>query len=231
MCNMYKYFISSLLICCFASTLNGQDIEKTEEQNDSTKQFKINSFRLEVDVSPVVTSFLNRGETYNYEAAIQFEINNKFYPVFEMGYGGAEKSAASGIVYQGDALFYRLGMDFNLIKPKAGVVQKNNFFLVGGRLGFSHFNYDLFGVEITNNYWGTTDTQDMTKPSSNLWFEITAGVRVEIVKNVYIGWTVRSKNMLTQVKEGAYKAFHVPGFGIYGDGGVWGFSYLLGYKF
>ena len=67
MCNMYKYFISSLLICCFASTLYGQDIEKTEEQNDSTKQFKINSFRLEIDVSPVVTSFLNRGETYNYE--------------------------------------------------------------------------------------------------------------------------------------------------------------------
>ena len=230
MYSIYKYFISLLLVgCCFA-TLYGQQVKT--EKNDTSKHFSINGLRLDVDVSPVVTTFLNGGDMFSYEAGIQMDINNKYYPVFELGYAGANKRTASEINYQGDALFYRVGLDFNLMKQKETKKKLNNVFLFGGRLGFSRFNYDLTGIELTNDYWGTPEVKQMTDlDASRLWYEIVAGIRVEIAKNIFIGWTVRSKNMLTTDQPGQYKPWYVPGFGINSDSGVWGFNYMLGYKF
>lgn len=230
MYSTYKYFISLLLFGCSFTTLYGQQVKA--EKNDTSKQIHINGFRLDVDVSPVVTTFLNKGNIFSYEAGIQMNINDKYYPVFEMGYGGAKKITASDINYQGDALFYRLGLDFNLMKQKETKKKLNNVFLFGGRLGFSRFNYDLTNIGFGNDYWGTPEIRHATDlTTSRLWYEIVAGVRVEIAKNVFIGWTVRSKNMLTTDQPGQYKPWYVPGFGINSDSGVWGFNYLLGYKF
>ncbi|MDD2284802.1 MAG: DUF6048 family protein [Paludibacter sp.] len=229
MYSIYRYFFSVLLACCVTTILTGQEVKK--EKNDSTKSFVLNSVRVEVDVSPVLTTFLNRGDIFHYEAALQAEINKRFYPVFEMGYAGGNKLTNSGISYSGDALFYRLGMDFNIIKNKTDNNSINNFFLVGARLGYTHFKYDMLNVSFEDDYWGTSIQKDIQNKSSNLWFEITAGIRVEISKNLYIGWTARIKNMLTQTEVGAYKPWYVAGFGINEDESVWGFNYLIGYKF
>jgi hypothetical protein len=210
--------------------LYGQEAQVTT--NDTTGNFRYNGLRVDLDVSPIVTNFLNKGEVFNYEAALQINLNDKYYPVFELGYSGATKNTASGINYQGNALFYRLGVDFNLMKQKESKKKLNNVFLFGGRLGFSQFNYDLKGIEITNDYWGTSETRNIENiPATKLWFEIVAGIRVEIAKNIFIGWTVRSKNMLTPDDPGDFKPWHIPGFGINSDNGVWGFNYIIGYKF
>lgn len=227
MYNIYRYYFSLLLVCCI-TTLTGQEVKS--EIKDSVNKFELNSFRIEVDVSPVITTFLNRGEIYQFESAIQAEINNRFYPVFEIGYAGADKLTLSGIQYQGKAFFYRLGMDFNLIKN-----QKNNkytnYFLIGARLGHTNLDYNLQDINFENNYWGNNFQQDFQGKSLNFWFEITAGIRVEIYKRVYVGWTARIKNLITNADDGAYKPLYIPGFGINGDESVWGFNYLVGYKF
>ena len=115
MYNIYRYCFSLLLLCC-VTTLTGQKVNS--EKNDSINKFELNSIRVELDVSPVITTFLNRGDVYQYESAVQAEINNRYYPIFEIGYAGADKLTASGIKYQGNALFYRLGMDFHCMKAE-----------------------------------------------------------------------------------------------------------------
>ena len=229
MYNTYRYFFSVMFVCCAFSIVNGQESGKL--QNDSTKKFVLNSVRIELDVSPVLTTFLNRGEIFQYEAAVQTEINKRFYPVFELGFAGANREATSGITFQGDALFYRIGMDFNLIKSKNAHNRFNNFFLVGARLGYSYLNYDLLNIDVSDNYRGIIQHKDVQQSSSHIWFEITAGIRVEIFKNIYTGWTVRTKNLLSQSLPGSFKPWYIPGYGINGDESVWGFNYLIGYKF
>jgi hypothetical protein len=230
MYSIYKYFINLLIVGCAFSSLYGQQVEAVK--NDTTKHIRYNGFRVDVDVSPIITSFLNKGEVYNYEAAVQVNLNNKFYPVFEMGYSGASKTTTSDINYQGEALFYRLGLDFNLMKQKESKKKLNNVFLFGGRLGFSNFSYDLTGIQYSDDYWGAGEVIDKKNIlATKLWFEIVAGIRVEIAKNIFLGWTVRTKSMLTKDNPGDIKPWHVPGYGINSDSGVWGFNYTLGYKF
>ncbi len=228
MYNIYRYYFSLLLVCC-VTTLTGQKVNT--EINDSIRKFELNSLRVEVDISPVITTFLNRGDVYQYEGAIQAEINKRFYPVFEIGYAGADKLTTSGIDYQGNALFYRLGMDFNLIKNHTSENKFTNYFLIGARLGHTNFDYNLQNITFENEYWDTNFQKDLRGESFNLWFEITAGIRVEIYKRVYIGWTARIKNLINKPDPGDYKPFYIPGFGINGDGSVWAFNYMLGYKF
>lgn len=244
MLSTYRYYINIFIFCCVASLLCGQTVKSeindsiittnnTISKDDSIKTKKpfFNSFRIDLDVSPVITTFINNGEIYSYEAAIQTEIINKYYPIFEIGYAGAKTLTSSGINYNGNALFYRLGMDFNIVKSKIAKKTNNNFFLVGARLGYTNFDYNINSIQIQDDYWGGSSTFEKTKKSSNLWFEIAAGIRVELIKNIYIGWNVRIKNMLTKEDLGEYKPWYVPGYGVYGDSSVWGFNYLIGYKF
>ncbi|GAB1415141.1 DUF6048 family protein [Paludibacter sp.] len=211
--------------------LRGQSVEK--ENNDSTAKVPIfNSFRVDIDISAILTSFINGGETFTYEAIVQTEIRNKYYPVFEIGYAGAKKTTSSGMSFDGNSLFYRLGMDFNIVKKKEQKSTNNNFFLVGARIGYTNFDYSLNSAQISGNYWNeSTVLPELNKKSYNIWYEISAGIRVEMVKNIYLGWNVKIKNMITTVKPGEYKPWYVPGYGTYGDESVWGFNYLIGYKF
>lgn len=229
--SIYRYFISLLVTVGTFSFMYGQEIET--EKKDSLAHIQLHGFRVDVDVSPIVTSFMNGSDVLNYEAAVQLDINHKYYPVFEMGYASADKLTTSAINYQGNALFYRIGLDFNLIKQKKETkVNLNNIFLVGGRLGFTQFDYNLSNIQLRNDYWGNTEIKDLEQISvSKLWYEIVVGVRVEILKNIFIGWSVRSKNLLTKDKAGNFKPWHVPGFGINSDSSVWGLNYMLGYKF
>jgi hypothetical protein len=229
MYNIYKYCFSLLIACCVVSILSAQE---NEISNDSIFKKKVvfNSLRLDLDVSPALTTFLNKGETYSFETGIQAEINKRFYPIIELGYGGGNKLTGSGIRYKGDALFYRAGMDFNLLKSKSENPVYNNLFLFGVRLGYTYFDYELQNISFADNFWGTNITKSLNGTSSNFWFEIAAGVRVELYKNLYIGWTVRIKNMLTKPDEGTFKPWYVPGYGIDGDTSVWGFNYVVGYK-
>lgn len=227
--SIYRYCFSILFACCVTITSAGQELKAGK--NDSIKKFTLNSVRIDIDISPVITTFLNRGDIFSYETALQVEINKSFYPVFETGMAGAKKLTPSGITFQGNALFYRLGMDFNLIKSKANNSMSNNLFLLGVRLGYTYFNYDMLNISYQNEYWKAGLQKDIRNKSSNLWFEITAGIRVEIFKNLYIGWTARIKNMLIPTSPGKYKPWYVPGYGIYHDESTWGFNYLIGYKF
>jgi len=228
MYNIYKYCFSLLIACCVVTVLSAQG---NKVSNDSTKRkIVFNGIRLDLDVSPALTTFLKKGESFSFETGIQAEFNKRLYPVIELGYGGAKKLTGSGIIYKGDALFYRAGVDFNLLKSKSENPTHNNLFLFGARIGYTYFDYELQNISFVDDFWNTNITKNLNSTSSNFWFEIAASVRVELLKNLYIGWTVRIKNMLLKPDPGTFKPWYIPGYGINGDGSVWGFNYMIGYK-
>ena len=66
--------------------------------------------------------------------------------------------------------------------------------------------------------------------ASKVWFEISAGMRVEIVKHIYMGWSVRNKNFFKEDTVGKLSPWFVPGFGI-NSGSKWSLVYAIGYSF
>ena len=165
------------------------------------------------------------------EGGVQFDIKGKFFPVFEIGYAGADKLSNNDVMYFSNALFERIGIDFNLSKPKKDALPTNNLILGGVRLGMSNFDYNISNIKITDNYWGGTESPDYSmNTTSKLWFEIVFSVKVEVFKNAYMGWTVRNKNLLgTEIPNEVFPWF-IPGYGI-NKSTSWGFNYMIGYRF
>ncbi len=225
---MYRYFIFSIL---FLSCFVAGSAQSTKSRMDSIPNKWLNGLRLEVNVAPIINTLLLNKETFTYEAAIQANVMQKYFPVFEMGFAGADHTASNNINFKTNGMFSRIGLDFNIMKPKKKQTPTNNLFLVGVRVGFSNFKYDLKNVILTDEYWNQTQNRDfLDESTTKVWFEISGGMRVEIVKNVFMGWTIRSKNFFKEEAVGKLNPWFVPGYGI-SSGSKWSLVYAVGYSF
>ncbi len=223
----YKYIISLLLLINIIYV----GAQEKKESSELTKTPLLNGITVQADLASVVSSILSKGETYSTEGSVQFDIKQKYYPIVELGFGGAYKLSVDNIDFKANGLFGRIGVDINLLKQKKDAKASNNLFLAGARVGVTNLRYDITNISITDNYWGGTEILNFTdRPATKVWFEIVAGVRVKVFKNIVMGWTVRNKNLLNQDKEGEISSWYIPGFGI-NSNSTWGFNYTLGYRF
>lgn len=219
----------SFFLCFLVMQVQAQN-KIIEEKKDSVIPF-YNGVVVQFDLGSVVNTLTSKGNYYTYEASVQVGLKKKFYPIAEVGYAGSDKVSYADIGFKTNAPFLRIGTDINLLSQKPGSKPHNNLFLAGFRVGMSKFNYQLSDVKISDDYWGgtqnfLTDEQTTTK----YWWELVAGVRVQVTGNIYIGWTGRKKFLITSNKEGMINPWYIPGFGI-NSGSSWGFTYTIGYKF
>lgn len=227
--SIYKYIIFSIVLVCCVSPLNAQT---KDTKTDSIPKIWYNGIRAEIDVAPLISTFLGNNETFSYEGGVQADILHKYYPVVEIGFGGADRTTSTDVRFTTSGMFGRIGLDFNLMKPKAAAKPSNNVFLAGARIGFSNFNYSMTNVVITDDYWNeNTILNYNNEPVTKVWFEVVAGMRVEVIKNIYMGWTVRNKHTLGQSLTGEMNPWYIPGFGKNLSGSNWGVNYSIGYKF
>jgi len=220
-------YISSLLLCLLVSTTFAQK-KKIAIPADSTRW--LNGFTVHFDVGSLVITSLQNNGTYSTEGGIQLDLKHKIFPTFELGVGGANKLSTDNIGYKTNGMFERIGVDFNLQKKKKDSKPTNNLFTAGLRLGMSNFKYDLTNVVITDNYWGGTDIKNYTETPTKIWYEIVVGVQVEVLRNFYMGWSIRNKNLISSEFSGESAPWYIPGFGI-NNGTNWGLNYTLGYHF
>ena len=61
------------------------------------------------------------------------------------------------------------------------------------------------------------------------WGELLGGLRVQVYKNFYMGWTVRYRLMFSHKKNTYSQPWYIPGFGT--DSSPFGFTYTVGYRF
>ena len=191
-----------------------------------------NGFRVDLDLASPALTAIGLSDSYAAEAAVQFNLKYKYFPVLEVGFSGINnKISINGSSFDTEGLFGRLGVDVNLLKYKPENRFADNLFLVGGRIGTSSFSYNLKNVTVFDDYWGTTEVRDYLDVSTTKWwFEAVVGMRVEIVQNVFLGWNVRMKSLLGTDTKGNIYPYFVPGYGRW-QSSNWAFNYTIGYKF
>jgi hypothetical protein len=223
-------YISSLLLCFVVNTSIAQKKKPVILPPDSTRW--LNGFTMQIDAASIVSSALTNNGSYSREGGIQLDLKHKIFPTFELGSAGMTKiSATNNIGFQGSGAFERIGFDFNLRKRKIDSKPTNNLFTAGLRIGRSQFNYNVTNVTINDSYWGGTQTFDYpTQNTTRIWYEIVVGVHVEILKNFFMGWTIRNKNLISQDVPGEVSPWFITGFG-QNNVTNWGFNYTLGYHF
>jgi hypothetical protein len=198
----------------------------------STDSAIFRGIRIEVDLLSPLMHAIGASKGFYYQGAVTANLNEKYFPTVEIGYGGLDnKLSANSLTYNTRALYYRIGLDYNVLNSKKTLRAMNNIFTIGLRLGGSSFLYDIENVQITDDYWGGSTTLNFPNQRKFMvWWEIVAGVRVEVLNNIFMGWNVRMKNTFGAPKQGEIYPYYISGLGLY-NGGKWEFNYSVGWQF
>jgi len=100
----------------------------------------------------------------------------------------------------------------------------------GVRYGFSLNQFSAENIIIPDPYWGDLNTSITDQSGHNHWIEVVAGIRAEIFKNFFMGWSARGRVMLYKSKFDQMSPYYVPGFGDPAGRASWDINYSIYYK-
>ena len=174
----------------------------------------LKGMQISVDIAgPIIMQLSDYGE---YEAALRLNLKNKYFPIFELGYGMAEhlNDEVTGISYETSATYFRIGCDLNLLKNK----NSENHFYGGIRYAFTTYKVDMSRNEMQDPVWGNMASFNIEGESCNQhWIEVVFGIDSKIWGPLHLGWNVRYKRRIAHKDSSAGNTWYIPGFGKYGD--------------
>jgi hypothetical protein len=167
-------------------------------------------------------------ERTGYEFSVDYELKLNYYPAFEFGLQNIKLDEPT-YYYESSGFYFRLGLDYNFQKNLAFDQYEMVFF--GFRYGFSRQEHSADNIIIENDYWGDYYAESVPKsPFAAHWIELSGGIRAELFRNIFIGWSIRGRLLLVQTKDAAMEPYYIPGFGKGGKRVSLGFNYSIYYR-
>ena len=203
--------IVSLLLLTLALSAQAQ-AKVFSLEKDSIPFFR--GFAVSFDlVGPAMLALSDHGE---YEGALRVNLHDQWFPIFEMGVGRAnhENDEVTGITYKTTAPYFRIGMDWNVLKKKHGP----NRMYAGFRYAFTSFNVDIIRENLPDPVWLSQTGFGIKDLSCVMhWAEIVFGIDAKIIGPLHLGWSVRYKRPLYHKNGDIGNIWYVPGFGTGSD--------------
>lgn len=180
-------------------------------------------FRLEKDTIPLMRGFqvsfdlagaaqMMLSDYGQYEAALRLNLHDQWFPIVEIGYGKAnrEDDPVTGLSYKTSAPYYRVGVDFNLLKQK----HQSNRLFAGCRYAHTSYKIDIWHRDLVDPFWRwPTDYSIRDEQCKQSWLEFVFGLDAQIWGPLHLGWSVRYKQRLSHSEGGAGNSWYVPGYG------------------
>ena len=206
-CFVSRLAVSLLLLVLLAPSAYGQKLFRMEK--DSIPFFR--GFSLSFDlVGPVMLMVSDHGE---YEGALRINLHDQWFPVFELGIGRAnhENDEVTGLTYKTTAPYFRIGMDWNVMKNK----HLPNRIFAGFRYAFTAFKADYINDNLIDPVYQYKAVYDIEGVScSQQWLELVFGIDAQLYGPIHLGWNIRYLRRLFYKEGDIGKAWYVPGFGI-----------------
>jgi hypothetical protein len=218
----------------YANPTPKRDQKKEEKKVVVEEAPMLNGMYLAVDLFGIANNLLG-GDMMSSDVSLTANIKNRYLPTVEIGMGKTDATSDEGINYNNKSPYFRVGADYNFMAKK---VQKIGFLYGGLRYGFSPVKFDVATVTeegdtppLQDYVWGNTEVA-YNHPGQKVnmhWMEFVLGVKVNIIRNFMMGWSVRLKYKLAETKSEYGVPYMVPGFGEYGSSTI-GVSYNLIYR-
>jgi hypothetical protein len=143
------------------------------------------------------------------EGFVSVDIDTNKAVVLETGYHNYKYSQYN-YDYLSKGIFFRAGVDFNLLKYN---VSKGSYYAgIGLRYGLSVFNYEVPHLDY-ENYWGTTNSSVPPSTHTAHFLEVSPGMRTELFRNFSIGFCVRLRFLIYSGGSSNVKPIDIPGYG------------------
>ncbi|SEF87808.1 DUF6048 family protein [Flavobacterium urumqiense] len=128
--------------------------------------------------------------------------------------------------------YLKAGFDYNAYQ---NWLNMENIISVGMRYGFSTFSQQLNSYKIynANPYFGEVPPIPSGQKFNGLtasWIEVVAGVKAKVFDNVFVGFSLQLKRLVSNKQPNNFENLYIPGFNrtYNGDFGV-GFNYTVTY--
>ena len=217
--------LSSLLAC--PARLSAQNVQ-SRQTGDTNQQPLFQGIMVGVDVYGFLSQALG-SNIRSTEASIEANLQNRFFPVVEFGYGSIDTTDdETDIHFKTSAPFFRLGVNYNVFYKKP---ELPGCLTVGLRYGFSSFKYDVQAPDLTDPNWGHTQVPvSYTGVKSNVgWLEAVVGLRANVYKDFHLGLNLRYRSRLNMSKNEHSEPYYIPGYG-QGKSSSIGVTYSIIYK-
>ena len=202
----------SALLAFGALSASAQGLKPQTERPDTTRFFRGLQVMADV-VGPIQLAVSDYGQ---YEAALRINLKDKYFPVFELGYGTAnhEDAPVTQVVYKTSAPYGKAGMDFNIMKNKHDIYRV----YIGARYAFTTFKYDVASPVLTDPVWKDPAAIQLNNVSASYhWAELLFAVDAKIWGPLHLGWSVRYRRRLAHNDGESGNVWYVPGFGKTGN--------------
>ncbi|MEN8879019.1 MAG: DUF6048 family protein, partial [Polaribacter sp.] len=170
-------------------------------------------------------------DSYNsgLEIVADYRISKRFFIATELGF----EEQTSNEYYSNSSSkgnYIRLGFNYNAYE---NWLDMNNEIFVGYRYGFSMFEQTLnsFTPNVSNTYFpGNTTSPNTTADLNAHWSELMVGLKVETLKNIFVGFSVSYKVLMSAKEPDNFKTLFAPGFNrIFESRTGFGFNYTISY--
>lgn len=203
--------ISLLLIAVTTATAQSRKdataAKKLTAQKDTVAFFRGVAVSADV-VGLAQLAFSDYGQ---YEAALRINLKDRYFPVFELGYGTADSdNPTTNLKYKTSAPYWRVGMDFNIAKNKHDAYRV----YAGARYAMTYYKFDVVGNGLKDPVWGDdVDYNVKGMKAYYHWMEAVFGVDAKIAGPLRLGWSVRYRRRITHDDGNIGKTWYVPGYG------------------
>lgn len=167
-------------------------------------------FRVGFDLSAVFRN-ITEPEVQQYEISAETGFIPHWFAVFETGFLNVS-SEQEQFAYRANGFFLRFGGDYNLLQ-RIPDPEQNNLVLFGIRYGMGFLQHEAPYFFIEDPYWGNFEANVERNNFQMHWLEMGAGVKTEIINNLFLGWGVRWRIRLFSSQNPALEPYYIPGFG------------------
>lgn len=195
---------------------------------DSISTKKTYGLRLGLDLSNPIRTLFDK-DRKSIELIADYRLKDNWYIASEIGFLN-QKSKEDYYNYTTNGQYIKIGANYNSYK---NWLSMDNEIFIGARYGFSTFLQNLhhFSIEPNNGLpiYETTGTK--YNGLNAHWLELIFGIKTEIYKNLFLGFSFSAKKMISTKEPDSFKNLTVPGFDrVFLNDAGFGFNYTISYR-
>jgi hypothetical protein len=185
----------------------------------------LRQLRLGVDITKPLAAVLLK-DRMGIEVTADYYLRKELYLVAEGG-GGNIRYHYPDLSYSASNSFLRIGIDKSML-PRVAPDDWDMVF-IGARYGIALVQLSDADYITKDPFWGATSGAIPSRNFTGHWFEVTGGMRVEMIKGFFIGWNVRGRFLLNRSAFRELAPLYIAGYGRGDKNGVFDFNFYLSY--
>ena len=222
-----RTLLSILILTLFPAISFAQEEREMQKRPPRTDKFiRMKGIRVGYDLTRPVQHLWIFGDRYGSELTFDMEIAPNTFPVFETGWE-TQKIHSDHLQYSGSGSYSRLGLDYNFLVAEHE--HDKDILFLGLRYGFTLAKQQV-GSFTSTSYWEQSGGRFPSQNFSAHWTEIVLGTRIEVLKNIFLGWSIRGKIRLSYKDYEMPPVYFIPGYGKAENGFNFDFSYSILYN-